>query len=334
MATLSHIFKGNTRDMQLFAASDITKGNYNERAVKYFQLLGATSKSFNTAYKQVNIGGELPDPVFSPNNLFSNGETGFWYDPSDLSTLFTDIQGTTQVTSDGDPVGLMLDKSGNNLHVGQSVSADRPVYRTDGSTHWLAFDGISSHLYSFYEEDFLSIPAYDQRRVLDIWASSSLTSVIGFEATDSDGGDIFTYGSNSTNDSGYISYKTFFGQPNSLINGGLNRVSAFIGESGLVLNNRSVATLQSDHSIPRHSNKVGSFVTNTDQDWGTQRPLDLPPPDGGRYFALATRTSSSSSSGNVIHAYNLYSIVFRDGILSTTDKDALELYIAEKTGTA
>jgi len=34
-----------------------------------------------------------------------------WYDPSDLSTLFQDAAGTTPVTSAGDPVGLMLDKS-------------------------------------------------------------------------------------------------------------------------------------------------------------------------------------------------------------------------------
>ncbi|PJK29972.1 hypothetical protein [Minwuia thermotolerans] len=43
--------------------------------------------------------------------LFAGGEEGAWYDPSDLSTLFQDSVGTTPVTADGDPVGLMLDKS-------------------------------------------------------------------------------------------------------------------------------------------------------------------------------------------------------------------------------
>lgn len=58
-------------------------------------------------------------PVFSPlaglagivRSLFSAGEPGVWYDPSDLSTLFQDAYGTTPVTAVGQPVGLILDKS-------------------------------------------------------------------------------------------------------------------------------------------------------------------------------------------------------------------------------
>ena len=60
--------------------------------------------------------------------LFANGEAGAWYDPSDLSTLFQDSAGTTPVTASGDPVGLMLDKSGNGINASQAVSASRPTY--------------------------------------------------------------------------------------------------------------------------------------------------------------------------------------------------------------
>lgn len=74
--------------------------------------------------------------------LFINGEQGVWYDPSDKSTLFQDVAGTVPVTKDGDPVALMRDKSGNGNHAKQTVSASRPVYKTDGFLHWLAFDGI------------------------------------------------------------------------------------------------------------------------------------------------------------------------------------------------
>ena len=43
-------------------------------------------------------------------NLFSNGEQGVWYDPSDLTTMFQDdTSGAPAVI--GQPVGLMLDKS-------------------------------------------------------------------------------------------------------------------------------------------------------------------------------------------------------------------------------
>lgn len=57
------------------------------------------------------MGGSAVIPSFSPLSLFSLGEQGAWYDPSDLSTLFQDSAGTTPVASDSDPVGLMLDKS-------------------------------------------------------------------------------------------------------------------------------------------------------------------------------------------------------------------------------
>jgi hypothetical protein len=66
--------------------------------------------------------------VFSPAHLFASNEEGAWYDPSDLSTLFQDSLGTTPVTTAGDPVGKMLDKSGRGNHATQATSAARPTY--------------------------------------------------------------------------------------------------------------------------------------------------------------------------------------------------------------
>jgi hypothetical protein len=43
--------------------------------------------------------------------LFANAESGFWFDPDDLSTLFQDTAGTTPVTTPGQTVALALDKS-------------------------------------------------------------------------------------------------------------------------------------------------------------------------------------------------------------------------------
>lgn len=43
--------------------------------------------------------------------LFSNGEQGWWYDPSNFATLFQDSAGTTPVTAVEQPVGLQLDLS-------------------------------------------------------------------------------------------------------------------------------------------------------------------------------------------------------------------------------
>jgi hypothetical protein len=88
--------------------------------------------------------------IWLPTQLFQNGEQGVWYDPSDLSTLFQDAAMTIPVTASGDPVGLILDKSGNGNHATQSVSASRPTYMADGVLNWISTDGV---------DDYLNIPS-------------------------------------------------------------------------------------------------------------------------------------------------------------------------------
>ena len=73
------------------------------------------------------------DTKFDPLVLFAGGKQGVWYDPSDKTTLFQDAAGTVPVTTNGNPVGKMLDKSGNNNHATQSTSAERPLYNTEPS---------------------------------------------------------------------------------------------------------------------------------------------------------------------------------------------------------
>ena len=82
------------------------------------------------------------DPASDPASLFAGGAEGAWYDPSDLSTLFQDSAGTTPVTASGQPVGKMLDKSGNGNHATQAIAAARPIYTEGSGLAWLAFDGV------------------------------------------------------------------------------------------------------------------------------------------------------------------------------------------------
>jgi hypothetical protein len=100
-----------------------------------------------------------------PAVLFADGEVGGWYDPSDLSTLFQDSAGTTPVTAVGQPVGLMLDKSGNGNSLTQTTDARRPTLQEDsnGKLH-LLLDGT---------DDFLL------RLAFDFTATDELTAIIG-----------------------------------------------------------------------------------------------------------------------------------------------------------
>lgn len=84
--------------------------------------------------------------VFSPADLFALGEDGGWYDPSDLSTLWQDTAATTPVTTSGQSVARIDDKSGNGHHLIQSVSGDRPLYQESGGLRWLDFDGVSDYI--------------------------------------------------------------------------------------------------------------------------------------------------------------------------------------------
>lgn len=81
-----------------------------------------------------------------PGLLFRNGTQGAWFDPSDRATLFQDAAGTLPVTTDGDPVALMRDKSGNGNHARQAVAAARPTWRSNGILAWLEFDGVDDRL--------------------------------------------------------------------------------------------------------------------------------------------------------------------------------------------
>ena len=47
---------------------------------------------------------------FSPASLFTAGESGYWLDPSDFTTMWQDNQGVTPVTATGQTCGLILDK--------------------------------------------------------------------------------------------------------------------------------------------------------------------------------------------------------------------------------
>lgn len=77
--------------------------------------------------------------VFSPLSLFAGGQNGLWTSQMDLSTLYLEDAGTTPVTADGDPEGLIQDKSGNGNDGSQSTTSLKPTFRTNGTANWAEY---------------------------------------------------------------------------------------------------------------------------------------------------------------------------------------------------
>ena len=99
-------FNGDLHD--LCGLYGIPQAPISGRIIPLAQIFDSTISSSSAA---LNYLLQNSQTVVGPIALFSNGEQGAWYDPSDYSTLFQDSAGTTPVTAVEQFVGLMLDKS-------------------------------------------------------------------------------------------------------------------------------------------------------------------------------------------------------------------------------
>ena len=103
------------------------------------QVIGSVGVSTSRQF----IGAAFRNFSQPIERLFATGEQGFFYDPNDLSTMFQNSAGTIPVTAAGQPVGLLLDKSGRNNPAYQTTSSARPILRQNATTgaYYLEFDG-------------------------------------------------------------------------------------------------------------------------------------------------------------------------------------------------
>lgn len=106
---------------------------------------------------------------YNPMRPFAGGQKGYLFDFLDRSTLFQDTAGTIPALAIGDPIALVLDKSGNGNHLVQNTATRRPLVSASG----LYFDGI--------DDCFVTVG------VVDTGGSESVAVFYGgeYEATDS-----------------------------------------------------------------------------------------------------------------------------------------------------
>lgn len=85
----------------------------------------------------------LTPEVLTPMKASFSGHQGVWLDPSDLSTMFSDVAGTTPATVDG-LVRRINDKAGNGNNFTEATNP--PTLRSAGGLYWLEFNGTSQIL--------------------------------------------------------------------------------------------------------------------------------------------------------------------------------------------
>lgn len=249
----------------------------------------------------------FPGESWTPLSLFSNNEQGAWYDPSDLTTLYQDAAGTTPVTADGDPVGLMLDKSGNDNHASQSVAASRPIYRTDGTLHWLEFDGV---------DDCLATNTID----FSATDSAQVFSGVSVNSADSSGAIAELSTSNAVNQGTFFHYtvgsrrlgSSSYGTLRSLLTPG-----ASIYQSLVPFVYSTLFQISTDTNIQRYN---GSDVAQTSADQGT-----------GNYGAHPMYIGARAGS-SLFYSGRMFSLLVLGSYADSASVSSVESYVAAKAG--
>ena len=240
--------------------------------------------------------------AFSPSALFQTGDILLWYDPSDLSTMFKDTAGTQPVTADGDSVALILDKGQSGYHRVQATGTSMPKYKTDGTLHWLLYDG---------SDDGNSTPSIN-------WGTDEVAICAGLTKSSDAAIGVFAELGNATGNFGLYSPITASSNvafrsrgtviSDTVATGIVSPVTAVLTGRGKI--STDLATLRLN----------GSQAASSSSDQGTGVFGNYP-----LYFGRRTGASLPFNGKE-------YQTVIRNRLLSAGELASLETFVAGKTG--
>ena len=244
---------------------------------------------------------------FNPLSLFASGEQGAWYDPSDLTTLFQNSDGTTAVAV-GDPVGYLGDKSGNNNHAIQATSAKRPTLRQAGSLYYLEFEGAqglrTSGNVDFTGTDTMTVCAGVKK---EVDSSENITEL-------------------SNNSGGAGNEGSFRLAVNS---GSVYRYSSR-GDSSLRNANATGYSVPSTNVLTGFSDISADIATiRVDGVEKTTQTLDQ---GAGNYGDTFLNVGARNDGSTLQLEGFIYSLIIRNVVSNTADLASTETYVAAKTG--
>jgi hypothetical protein len=235
-----------------------------------------------------------------------------FYDASDRATLFqtgTRASPGAAVAADGDPVGLMLDKSGNAFDLTQATAGKRPLYKTSGGLSWLQFDGV---------DDVLTVNAAALRIVGDLTLSAAAYKNAGS-----------TYG-------GILTCQTGAGTVNAyewrFQNHATSMVPEFVCADGSaastvsgVTNSIGPLATAGVMSVRRTSGATIEFSLNKARDSGAF--TRVPTADASSVFAMGDRNAGGTPLGG-----RIYAAFVKDSLLSNPNLASLETWLGAKVG--
>jgi hypothetical protein len=211
------------------------------------------------------------------------------------------------VTGAGEPVGRMLDKSGNGNHAVQAIAASRPVLQQSGGRSYLQFDGV---------DDYMETPA------IDVTGDPNLTMFAGFTRSGgADRQDLFTQSAASTSGLGLTLTET-----QDIFRAGDGSTYREVAVDGLSQPRTRVLTGVADFSVP--SRRVRSNLTSVTSTAGL---TGVPPLATRKWFIGATGTTGAALGYYLTG--RIYQLVMVHGrALSSAEIERTERHIASKSG--
>ena len=242
------------------------------------------------------VGQNNPSLPQIVSSLFSNGEQGAWYDPSDLSTMYQDAAGTIPVTGVGQPVGKILDKSGRGNHATQSTTATRPTLQQESGKYYLSFDGVDDSLVTgninFTATDKMTVMAGLRKlrdspigTVAELSIDPLANNGTFLMTAPAGGGNTFLFGSGGTTlHYGYTPSGGVFAAPLTVVESGIGDIAGDVAK--LRINGAQVASSAGDQGTGNY----GNFPLYIGRRGGTTTPFN------GRLYGLVVRGALSSTA--------------------------------------
>ena len=256
----------------------------------------------------VNKLGSIRTAPFSPQALFSTGDSGVWLDVSDVSSLFQNSDGTVAAVV-GQPVGYVTDKSGNGNHAIQATSIKRPTLQQSGDLYYLDFAGGQG----------LQVAS------LTLTATDKITHFTGHRKIGTVNSVLLEHSANAVTTNGTFSVSAPQNDTNKYLVAATGTVRSSNNVNADEYNEpfTGVLTVTADIVGDLLVGRInGTEVFNDTGDMGT-----------GNFSAAEPLNIGARNSGATLQFTGfLYQLLVRGKVSSTSEITSTEQYVAEKTG--